>query len=287
METKPPDLKIPNRIILATDFSPASSTAVLIASKVARVFKATVTILHVFQYVPHHRYKVPVEWMVEIIRRDVRQKLQETKDIFREANVQAEVMVVEDGIPSQQILNFVESCEAPLLVMGTHAVGGMDRFILGSTAEEVLRQAHCPVITVGPHVPSVASRDATFQEILYATDFAETSLAAVPFIDLLRQSAETHLRVLHVSTDRISDAGEEKEQFEAVREILKARDDEEYLTLHGTNVSQAVVNEAERDRADLVILGVKRASAFASHAAPKIAFEIIAASPCAVLTVSS
>lgn len=287
METKPPDLKIPNRIILATDFSPASCAAVLVASKVARVFNATVTILHVFQYVPQHRYKVPVEWMVEIIRRDVRQRLQETKGIFREANVQAEVMVVEDGIPSQQILNFVESCEAPLLVMGTHAVGGMDRFILGSTAEDVLRQAHCPVITVGPHVPSIAAGDAPFQEILYATDFGETSLAAVPLIDLLRQSVETHLRVLHVSTTRLSDTGEDKEQFGAVRKILKARGDEEYVTLHGTNVSQAVVNEAERDRADLVILGVKRASAFASHAPPKIAFEIIAASPCAVLTVSS
>jgi hypothetical protein len=48
-----------------------------------------------------------------------------------------------------------------------------------------------------------------------------------------------------------------------------------------------VVNEAERQPADLVALGVKRASAFVAHVAPKIAFQIVAASPVAVLTVSS
>ena len=87
MDMRPSDLSVPNRIILATDFSPASSAAVLIACRVAEMLKATVTILHVFQYVPHHRYRVPVEWMVEVIRRDVRKKLQEAKDIFCEANV--------------------------------------------------------------------------------------------------------------------------------------------------------------------------------------------------------
>jgi nucleotide-binding universal stress UspA family protein len=277
----------PNQIVLATDFSPSAMAAVPVAGKFAQIFDAKVTLLHIFQYAPKHRYKVPVEWMVEIIRRDVRCKLLEAKAILHESGAETEVAVLEDGIPSQQILGFLQSCEAPLLLMGTHAVGGMDRFILGSTAEEVVRQARCPVVTVGPHVSSSAPDNVLFREVLYATDFGVSSLAAVPFVELLRQSAQSHLRVLHVSADRTSDSGEEKKQFDAVRTILKAMGDEEYITLHGTNVSQAVVNEAERDRADLVILGVKRASAFASHAPPKIAFQIIAASPCAVLTVSS
>jgi nucleotide-binding universal stress UspA family protein len=45
--------------------------------------------------------------------------------------------------------------------------------------------------------------------------------------------------------------------------------------------------EAERYPADLLVLGVHRASAYASHLAPKIAFQVIAAAPCAVLTISS
>jgi nucleotide-binding universal stress UspA family protein len=245
-------------------------------------------LLHIFQYVTKHRYKVRVEWMVEIIRRDVRSKLADAKRILHEAGVETEVMVLEDGIPSQQILTFVQrSYAAPLLVMGTHAVGGIDRFILGSTAEKVLRLANYPVVTVGPHVSSVAKNNLLSENILYPTDFSQASLAALPLVDLLRHAAGAHLRILHVFTDPIAGAKQENEQFDAVRKLLGAHGNEEYVTLHGRNVSQAVVNEAERYPADVLILGVKRASAFTAHTAPKTAFQIIAASPCAVLTVSS
>ena len=63
-------------------------------------------------------------------------------------------MMLEGAVPAQQIVTFMQSCQNPILVMGTHAVAGMERFLLGSAAEEVLRQARCPVVTVGPHVTS-------------------------------------------------------------------------------------------------------------------------------------
>ncbi len=277
----------PTQIVLATDFSPAAMTAVPVTVSFARLFNAKVTLLHVFQYVPKHRHKVPVEWMVEIIRRDVRNRLAEAKSILEQAGVEREVMVLEDGIPSQQILTFVQSCAAPLLVMGTNAVGGMERLIIGSTAEKVLHQESCPVVTVGPHVRSAAQNDFRFRRILYATDFSPASLAAVPCVDLLRQFAGAHLRIIHVSTDHSAGADEENERFVTVRKSLGAKGDEEYVIVHGTQIGQTVVHEVEQYPADLLILGVKRASAFAAHATPGIAYQIIAASPCPVLTVSS
>ena len=124
------------------------------------------------------------------------------------------------------------------------------------------------------------------QKILYATDFSDASLAAVPVLSALRKSSGAQLRILHVSAD--PDSGIEKTQrFDSLRRLLGTNESEEYVVLHGTNIAQAVVNEAERYPADLVVLGVKRASAFVAHAAPKIAFQTVAAAPCAVLTVSS
>ena len=82
--------------------------AVPVTVRLARMFKAKVTLLHIFRYVPKHRYPIPVEWMVEIIRRDVRTKLVEAKRILHEAGVETEIMVLEDGIPAQQILSFVK-----------------------------------------------------------------------------------------------------------------------------------------------------------------------------------
>src|SRR5215469_304173 len=142
----------PKQIVVATDFSRASIAAVSVASRMAKIFKAKITLLHIFEYAPKYRYKVPVEWMVEIIRRDVRSKLEKAKTVLQELGTETEIKVLEDGTPAQQIVSFVAACESPLLLMGTHAVGGMERFLIGSIAEEVLREAACPVITVGPHV---------------------------------------------------------------------------------------------------------------------------------------
>jgi len=283
---------IPDQIVVATDFSPASITALSIASRVARIFKAKVTILHVFQYVAQHHYKVPVDWMIATIRSDVREKLGENKRVLSEAGIETEVRMIEGGVPAQEILNFAQSCGNPLLVIGTRAVGGMERFVLGSTAEEVLRQAHCPVITVGPHVTIPAGINPHFHRVLYATDFSEASLAAIPLVVAFQRPSGASLRVLHVSgdSDLRTTAGEQR--FDPIRKVLRENLDhlcvgsEEYVILHGEVVSQAVVNEAERYPADLLILGVRRASAYAAHVSPRIAFQTIAAAPCPVLSVS-
>jgi nucleotide-binding universal stress UspA family protein len=252
----------------------------------AQALKAKVTLLHVFQYVPKHRYKVPVEWMVEIIRRDVRSRMKEAKSFLVQAGIDTEFMILEDGIPAQQIISFVRGCDSPLLLMGTHAFGGMERFLLGSIAEEVLREAECPVITVGPHVAFGKENHPGLRKILFATDFSEHSLAAIPFMSTLKHAFGAHLRVLHVSSDYVA-VDVQNNRFGPIQNALQGVESVEYITLHGANVSQAVVNEAERYPADLVVLGVRRATEAATHLAPKIAFQIIAAAPCAVLTVSS
>ena len=284
---------IPDQIVLATDFSPASSAALSVAGRVARLFKAKVLVVHVFQYVAQHQYQVPVGWMIECIRRDVQHRMNETRKILVDIGVETQGRLIEDGFPSLEILNVLQTCKNPLPVMGTHAIGGMDRFVLGSTAEEVLRKVSCPVITVGPHVTSEEGIDPNFHKVLYATDFSDASLAAVPFAAMLRKSSSASLRVLHVSTDPEFVVASEDQRFDPVRKTLASDRPEstehvaEYVTLHGRDVSQAITNEAERYPADLLVLGVRRASAFATHLAPKVAFQVIAAAPCAVLTISS
>lgn len=284
---------IPDQIVLATDFSPASSAALSVAGRVARLFKAKILVVHVFQYVAQHQYQVPVGWMIECIRRDVQHRMNETRKVLVDIGVETQGRLIEDGFPSLEILNVLKTCKNPLLVMGTHAIGGMDRFVLGSTAEEVLRKVSCPVITVGPHVTSEEGMDPNFHKVLYATDFSNASLAAVPFAAMLRKSSSASLRVLHVSTDPEFVVASEDQNFDSVRRAFDSVGPEstehttEYVTLHGRDVSQAITNEAERYPADLLVLGIRRASAFATHLAPKVAFQVIAAAPCAVLTLSS
>ncbi|WP_323675885.1 universal stress protein [Halorubellus sp. PRR65] len=52
------------------------------------------------------------------------------------------------GLPEEEILAYVEETEIDLLVMGTHGRRGIERYILGSTTERVLRKSPVPVLTV-------------------------------------------------------------------------------------------------------------------------------------------
>jgi nucleotide-binding universal stress UspA family protein len=54
------------------------------------------------------------------------------------------------GVPAEAIVAQAQQIRADLVVVGTHGRKGLDRLILGSVAESVVRGAHCSVLTVKP-----------------------------------------------------------------------------------------------------------------------------------------
>lgn len=64
--------------------------------------------------------------------------------------------IIREGDPAAEIVAAADEWRADLIVLGAHARGPVGRFLLGSTAEAVVRRAHCPVLTVG-HRPPFAS----------------------------------------------------------------------------------------------------------------------------------
>ena len=97
------------------------------------------------------------------------------------------------------------------MIVGTHGRTGVGKLLLGSKAEEILRQAPCPVLTVGPKVsgraklPALAAEakeiapvEIAVRQIVYATDFSPESLAAALFATSLAQEFQAKLTLLHV-----------------------------------------------------------------------------------------
>jgi nucleotide-binding universal stress UspA family protein len=115
----------------------------------------------------------------------------------------------------------------------------------------------------------------------------------VPLIIEFQPPSGAYLRILHVSSQTDPETVAEEKRFDAIRKSMREglaqvpAGSEEYVISQGEPLSQMVVNEAERFPADLLVLGVRRASAYAAHASPKIAFQIIAAAPCPVLSIST
>jgi len=67
-------------------------------------------------------------------------------------------MLSED--PAGEILRLAAEVECDLIVLGTHGRTGLGRVLLGSVAEQVLRRAPCPVLTVKMPLPAAGSAEA-------------------------------------------------------------------------------------------------------------------------------
>src|SRR6202035_1386816 len=113
------------------------------------------------------------------------------------ADVNHEVMIGQGNIWGE-VSKSIEEKKIDLIVPGTRGRTGLEKALLGSVAEQILRQAPCPVLTVGPHVTLQPENAAKIHEILYATDLAVDFPVAAPYAISLAQENQAHLTLLCV-----------------------------------------------------------------------------------------
>ena len=83
--------------------------------------------------------------------------------------------------------------------MGTHGRSGFQRLFLGSTAEKVLRQARCPVMTVPPRMPdAMPLGPVAFTRLLCAVDFSASSELALNYAISLAREGNGALTLVHI-----------------------------------------------------------------------------------------
>ena len=100
-----------------------------------------------------------------------------------------------DAVP-ERITAYVEEQAIDLVVMGTHGRRGVQRMLLGSVTEEVVRTVACPVLTVRSDTAENAYR--AVRRILVPVDFSDASKVAVRHANALAQTYDAHLDLLHV-----------------------------------------------------------------------------------------
>jgi hypothetical protein len=86
--------------------------------------------------------------------------------------------------------------------------------LIGSNAEEVLLSVPCPTLNVGRHVPAGIGLDASFEHVLYITDFTPESAAAAPYAVGLSHDFHARLEVCHL----LSEHGDKSDEAQHRRE---------------------------------------------------------------------
>ena len=139
------------KILFAADFSEGSSSSLPYAADFAKRYGAKLYLVHVVfdiaktsgSYVPH----VSLEELYRDMEKNAKAELE--KCYIEEMRACKDVEhVVLKGTPYEEISRFAEDNKIDLIVIGTHGRKGLDRMLFGSTAEQVVRHAPCPVLTV-------------------------------------------------------------------------------------------------------------------------------------------
>jgi universal stress protein A len=144
---------IPKKIVVCTDFSENSVPARIAAIEYAKAFGARLLILHVVNTrhigYPGISSRLPEEiaGVEETIRQGVEEELELIANDSRR-EIEDVKAYSSTGSPAQEIVKFAEEHSAGMIVMGTHGWTGAQHLIMGSTAENVVRTASCPVLTV-------------------------------------------------------------------------------------------------------------------------------------------
>ena len=144
-------MKMFQRILIATDFSPASTPALEQSVRLAKHDGALLWIAHAYQEpglveLSHAPAAFYAEWDQKL-REGTERKLRPLLEYARKEGVETGALILR-GFADEAIIEAAKQEGADLIVMGTHGRRGAARLFLGSVASRVISTAPCPVMTV-------------------------------------------------------------------------------------------------------------------------------------------
>lgn len=297
-----------HRILVAIDFSEVSERALRIATQMApgAPHFAAVHVLN-----SDWRYEMlecPPEIDLETI--DAQEHLSAlAAGVAQQRDV--ETILVKHGPVAQVLSAAASNSGADLIVIGTRGRGGLTKLALGSVAEELLRIAPCPVMTIGPEVK--ASGNLRLETILMATDFGQGSTKALPLVLALAARHQSRLILLHMfspipasssnltayapATAVADEVGlwQASCRNRAIRELKQWLPPDTGLSqepefIVGTDfLPEGVLTTAHNTSAGLIVMGANHVNSarVTSHIPWTAVHEVIRYAPCPVLTVSA
>jgi nucleotide-binding universal stress UspA family protein len=284
----------PKKILLATDFSPASETALPHALKIAAQYGSQLYIAYVI--CPEFRDLVPPEalaTMVEDARRLAQQNMERLLSAASQRGVSCQSLVGEGAI-WDVLQDMIQQNGIDLIVLGTHGRRGLRKLLLGSVTEEVFRMAACPVLTVGPKTSAIQSMDVRLDHILYPLEFIPDTSDAAAYAVSLAEEYQAKLTIMKVFAKMVPPPDVNAAVEEPVRHWIDDHIPVESDLRERTNfepgfgpTAEAILKFASDRGVDLIVMGGRRLDPLMAGHLPKpdTAYEVIRTAPCPVLTV--
>ncbi|MFA9425107.1 ferredoxin Fer [Natronorubrum sp. A-ect3] len=242
-------------VLVPTDGSPVADSAGAYAIRLAERFDATLHVVHVDERALIGSDDDGERAVDDLAERAAARTLEVTTSI-RDL----------EGDVHREILEYAETQEIDLIVMGTHGRGGLDRFLLGSVAQRTLQESPVPVATVHEET----SLEADLERLLVPTDGSHSAATALEHAIDLATETGGRLHIVHVSDERPLEDGtetidvsnpDETDEIglepvdDAIRRIRESELDAVDVSIPSGRVDQRILATASMHDADCIVMG--------------------------------
>lgn len=294
-------------VLFATDFSATSEAALPYATAICRRFGSTMHMVHVLSDAGLLMMTGGVDYVsMGTIFEDAQN---EAKDRLDQISAQFETIphrnYVRHGVVWKNLAAIIEENEIDLIVVGTHGRTGLGKLLLGSVAEDILRHAPCPVLTIGPkvsgraklpafqnHGRDLAPAELELRQILFATNFAGSAPRIAQEAAALAEEFHSRLTFMHVMEDytRLGSRPEPiEESLQKLRALIPAKTELQYIPetlVEFGDPPARILKSAEERETDMIILGARSSSEVGTTHLPwSAAHQVISHAHCPVLTI--
>jgi len=213
--------------------------------------------------------------------------------VARTRNIPCEGMVRE-GNAAQQVIATARQFHADRILLGTRSRSKMSKLLLGSVAEQVLRSAHIPVITVGPEAHLAVDVAAQEGIVLHATTLREASRPSAVLACKIASAMKRSLVLLHVLPPKAEmehkglPTGADSLALRELRAIAEETGcgcsmPIEPHVVHGNPAIEILAEAAER-HACLIVLGAAQRNVFQNLTRERTIYKVLAHARCPVVT---
>jgi nucleotide-binding universal stress UspA family protein len=276
-------------ILVATDCTPASATAVRLAARLAKQFHAKLYVLHAMMpelYGVGMRGPVPELALLDLTT--ARESLHKYALRIPELRSVINKEIVFLGSPVDGIESAGKSHDVDLLVLGCHGRQGLAKLALGSVAEWAIGRLHYPVLVAGP---ACDKSFRPFRSIVLGTDLADQSLRAAQYAGSLAEEYQAKLTMVNVLPATSTAEEHASDELSATRKLhaLLSSDCKDSCTLkfdlRTGAIASAILQSARENRANLIVLGAPRRAPLADHLPRTKLSAVIREAHCPVLLV--
>jgi len=294
-------------VLFATDFSASSNAALPYAAAICRRFGSTLHTVHVLSETSLLMMTGGVDYVSMGTLYDDAQN--EAKERLEQIALRLEGIphrsYVRHGQVWKSVEAVIEANDIDLIVLGTHGRTGLGKLLLGSVAEDILRHAACPVLTVGPKIsghakllalpekgPDVAPPELELREVICATNFGKNSSAVAQAAISLAEEFRSRLAMVHVIEDYTQlgrQPGPMEEGIRRLQDLIPANTSLQYppeFLLEFGSAPERILTVASQHEADMIVLGARSSAEIGtSHFPWSSAHYVIAHAHCPVLTI--